>query len=63
LTGGCGTRLLVLAAGGNLRSVLSFLVFALVAYATIRGILAPARTALATASSIARKHQRHPRRR
>jgi hypothetical protein len=53
LTGGCGTRLLVLAAGGNLRSVLSFLVFALVAYTTIRGILAPARTALATASSIA----------
>jgi uncharacterized membrane protein YedE/YeeE len=53
LTGGCGTRLLVLAAGGNLRSVLSFMVFALVAYATIRVILAPARTALATASSIA----------
>ena len=43
LTGGCGTRLLVLAAGGNLRSVVSFLVFALVAYATIRGVLAPAR--------------------
>ena len=43
LTGGCGTRLLVLAAGGNLRSVVSFVVFALVAYATVRGILAPAR--------------------
>jgi uncharacterized protein len=53
LTGGCGTRLLVLAAGGNLRSVVSFLVFALVAYATIRGVLAPARNALATASSAA----------
>jgi uncharacterized membrane protein YedE/YeeE len=52
LTGGCGTRLLVLAAGGNLRSVVSFLVFALVAYATIRGILAPARGALMTASSV-----------
>jgi uncharacterized membrane protein YedE/YeeE len=53
LTGGCATRLLVLAAGGNLRSVVSFLVFALVAYATIRGIFAPARTALASVSSIA----------
>ena len=35
LTGGCGTRLLVLSAGGNLRSVVSFLFFALVAYAEI----------------------------
>ncbi len=52
LTGGCGTRLLVLAAGGNLRSIVSFLVFALVAYATIRGILAPVRSALAAASSV-----------
>lgn len=52
LTGGCGTRLLVLAAGGNLRSVVSFLIFALVAYATIRGILAPARNALATATTV-----------
>lgn len=53
LTGGCGTRLLVLAAGGNLRSVVSLVVFALVAYATIRGILAPARAALAPLSSVA----------
>lgn len=52
LTGGCGTRMLVLAAGGNLRSVVSFLIFALVAYATIRGILAPARNALATATTV-----------
>jgi len=52
LTGGCGTRLLVLAAGGNLRSVVSFVVFALVAYATIRGILAPARAALMASSSV-----------
>jgi uncharacterized membrane protein YedE/YeeE len=52
LTGGCGTRLLVLAAGGNLRSVVSFIVFALVAYATIRGILAPARAALMASSSV-----------
>ena len=52
LTGGCGTRLLVLAAGGNLRSVVSFVVFALVAYATVRGILAPARASLMAAGSI-----------
>jgi uncharacterized membrane protein YedE/YeeE len=53
LTGGCGTRLLVLAAGGNLRSIVSFLIFALVAYATIRGVLAPVRTALVAAGSTA----------
>ena len=53
LTGGCGTRLLVLAAGGNLRSVVSFVVFAFVAYATIRGLLAPARSLLSSVSSVA----------
>jgi uncharacterized protein len=52
LTGGCGTRMLVLAAGGNLRSVVVFFVFGFVAYATIRGILAPTRTAMMTASSV-----------
>lgn len=52
LAGGCGTRMLVLMAGGNLRSAVSFLVFALVAYATIRGILAPARSALAAATTV-----------
>ncbi len=60
LTGGCGTRLLVLAAGGNLRSVVSFVVFALVAYATVRGILAPARAALMTAGSVALPKQALP---
>ena len=52
LTGGCGTRMLVLAAGGNLRSVVVFIVFGFVAYATIRGILAPTRAALMAASSV-----------
>jgi uncharacterized protein len=52
MTGGCGTRMLVLAAGGNLRSVVSFIVFGFVAYATIRGILAPTRAALMAASSM-----------
>ena len=50
-TGGCGTRLLVLSAGGNLRSVISFLIFALVAYATIRGVLAPSRATLTNATT------------
>ena len=52
LTGGCGTRMLVLAGGGNLRSVVVFVVFGFVAYATIRGILAPTRAALMAASSV-----------
>src|SRR6476660_2899498 len=52
LTGGCGTRMLVLAAGGNLRSAVVFIVFGFVAYATIRGILAPTRAALMAASSV-----------
>lgn len=60
LTGGCGTRLLVMAAGGNLRSVVSFLVFALVAYATIRGILAPARALLMAESSVSLDHPALP---
>lgn len=60
LTGGCGTRLLVLAAGGNLRSVVSFVIFAFVAYATIRGILAPARTALMAASTLPLARQTLP---
>jgi uncharacterized membrane protein YedE/YeeE len=53
LTGGCGTRLLVLSAGGNLRSVVAFIVFALVAYATVRGVLAPARAQLMNVTTIA----------
>lgn len=46
-------RLLVLAAGGNLRAIVSFMVFALVAYATVRGILAPPRSLLMLATSAA----------
>jgi uncharacterized protein len=60
LTGGCGTRLLVLSAGGNLRSVVSFLIFALVAYATIRGVLAPARAQLSNVTTIALAKQTLP---
>jgi uncharacterized membrane protein YedE/YeeE len=60
LTGGCGTRMLVLAAGGNLRSVMVFFVFGFVAYATIRGILAPTRAALMAASSVTLAQQTLP---
>lgn len=60
LTGGCGTRMLVLAAGGNLRSVVVFIVFGFVAYATIRGILAPTRAALMAASSVTLANQTLP---
>lgn len=60
LTGGCGTRMLVLAGGGNLRSVVVFFVFGFVAYATIRGILAPARATLMAASSVTLSQQTLP---
>lgn len=40
LTGGCVSRLLVLAASGNARAVVTLLVTGITAYATLRGILA-----------------------
>jgi uncharacterized protein len=43
LARGCASRLLVLSATGNLRALLSGLVFAVVAQASLRGILMPAR--------------------
>jgi len=46
LARGCSSRLLVLAAQGNLRSVLSGLVFAVAAQASWTGVLAPVRTAI-----------------
>ncbi|MCW5635457.1 MAG: YeeE/YedE family protein [Rubrivivax sp.] len=46
LARGCASRLLVLAAQGNLRSVLSGLVFAVVAQASWSGLLAPQRLAI-----------------
>jgi uncharacterized protein len=47
LTRGCASRLLVLSAGGNLRSVVTGLIFAVIAQASLRGWLSPAREALA----------------
>jgi len=46
LSGGCVSRLTVLAGAGNLRSALVLVVFAVVAYATMKGVLAPLRTTL-----------------
>ncbi len=47
LARGCGARLLVLAATGNLRALFSGLLFAAIAQASLRGIFAPARDAVA----------------
>lgn len=46
LTRGCVSRLTVLTASGNLRAVFVLIVFAIVAHATLKGVLAPFRTAL-----------------
>lgn len=47
LARGCSSRLLVLAAQGNLRALLSGLVFAVTAQAALAGVLSPLRNALA----------------
>lgn len=47
LARGCITRLTVLTGGGNLRALTGLLVFAVAAHATLQGLLAPVRTALA----------------
>ena len=46
LSGGCVSRLTVLAGAGNLRAVLVLVVFAIVAHAAMKGVLAPLRSAL-----------------
>jgi uncharacterized protein len=46
LTRGCISRLTVLSGSGNLRGLTVLLVFAIVAHATLKGVLAPARVAL-----------------
>lgn len=47
LARGCSSRLLVLAAQGNLRALLSGLVFAVTAQSALSGLLSPLRTAIA----------------
>ncbi len=51
LARGCASRLLVLSATGNLRALLSGLVFAVVAQASLHGFLSPLRNSLAGLSS------------
>ncbi len=46
LTRGCVSRLLVLSGSGNLRAAMVVIVFAIVAHATLKGVLAPLRVAL-----------------
>ena len=46
LTRGCVSRLAVLSGSGNLRAALVLVVFAVVAHATLKGVLSPLRTAL-----------------
>lgn len=46
MTRGCASRLLVLSANGNLRALLSGLVFAVTALASLSGILSPLRLAI-----------------
>ncbi len=46
LTRGCVSRLTVLTGSGNLRAALVLVVFAVVAHATLKGVLAPLRTTL-----------------
>ncbi|UWQ44448.1 YeeE/YedE family protein [Leisingera aquaemixtae] len=50
LTRGCASRLLVLAGSGNLRALMVIAVFAITAHATLKGVLAPVRTALGAVS-------------
>lgn len=52
LTRGCASRLLVLSANGNLRALLSGLVFAVAAQASYAGVLAPLRGAIAEAWTV-----------
>lgn len=46
LTRGCVSRLMVLSGSGNLRAAMVIVVFAIVAHATLKGVLAPLRVAL-----------------
>lgn len=48
LTRGCVSRLTVLGASGNLRALLVLVLFAVVAHATLKGVLAPVRVAVGT---------------
>jgi uncharacterized membrane protein YedE/YeeE len=48
LAGGCASRLLVLSATGNMRALITGLIITIVAQASLRGILSPAREGLSS---------------
>lgn len=50
--GGCGNKTLVRIGGGNLKSIVTFLVMGVVAYMTLRGIIALGRVELEAATNI-----------
>ena len=52
LAGGCASRTLARLGAGNLKSLVVALVIGVVAYATMRGVLAPARMAIASATAL-----------
>src|SRR5690606_27174615 len=58
LARGCSSRLLVLAANGNLRALLSGLIFAVTAQASMGGVLAPGRETLGNLWTIDGGHAR-----
>ncbi|WP_425038014.1 YeeE/YedE family protein [Primorskyibacter sp. S187A] len=51
LTRGCVSRLSVLTGSGNLRALTVLIVFAIVAHATLKGVLAPVRTTLGSVTT------------
>ncbi|MBK6652267.1 MAG: YeeE/YedE family protein [Betaproteobacteria bacterium] len=58
LARGCASRLLVLSATGNLRALLSGLIFAIAAQSSLSGALAPVRTALSTGLIVSGENSR-----
>lgn len=56
LARGCGARTLVLFAQGNLRSLVVLLCMGVTAFATLTGVLAPVRTALAELTQVTLAH-------
>lgn len=50
LTRGCVSRLMVLSGSGNLRAAMVIVIFAIVAHATLKGVLAPLRQSLGAVS-------------
>jgi uncharacterized membrane protein YedE/YeeE len=52
LARGCASRLTVLGASGNLRALLVLVIFGLVAFSTMKGLLSPLRTGLSSVAAL-----------